>query len=120
MKKPPPLVPSSLMTSWLATGPPVIVCCPPASVLMTWSCNAKFWITPPAIRMIAPMIEMGSRMRMVPRTRSTQKLPSSVAFRRARPRMNAIATAMPTAADTKFCTDRPAICTRWPWVDSPE
>ncbi len=27
---------------------------------------------------------------------------------------------MPTAAETKFCTARPAICTRWPWVDSPE
>ncbi len=26
----------------------------------------------------------------------------------------------PTAADTKFCTARPAICTRWLWVDSPE
>ena len=27
---------------------------------------------------------------------------------------------MPTAAETKFCTARPAIWTRWPWVDSPE
>ena len=28
-RKPPPLVPNSLMISWLATGPPVIVCVPP-------------------------------------------------------------------------------------------
>ena len=27
--------------------------------------------------------------------------------------------AMPTAAETKFWTVKPAICTRWPWVDSP-
>jgi hypothetical protein len=27
---------------------------------------------------------------------------------------------MPTAAETKFCTVNPAICTRWPCVDSPE
>ena len=31
--------------------------------------------------------------------------------RRANPRTRAIATAMPTAADTKFCTARPASCT---------
>ena len=34
LKKPPPLVPSSLMTSWLATGPPVSVCEPPAMVVI--------------------------------------------------------------------------------------
>ena len=39
---------------------------------------------------------------------------------RANPRTSATATAMPTAAETKFCTARPAICTRWPMVDSPE
>ena len=108
------------MTSWLATGPPVMVCSPPASVLTTWLCTSKFWMAPPAIRTIAPMIEIGSRMRRVPRTRSTQKLPSSEVRRRAKPRTKAIATAMPTAAETKFCTASPAICTRWPWVDSPE
>ena len=27
---------------------------------------------------------------------------------------------MPAAAETKFCTPNPAICTRWPCVDSPE
>lgn len=120
LKKPPPLVPSSLMASWLATGPPGIVCCAPASVPTTWSCSAKFWITPPEIRMAAAMTDSGNRIRMTPRTRSTQKLPSSPVLRRDRPRTNAIATAMPTADETKFCTVNPAICTRWPWVDSPE
>ena len=53
LKKPPPLVPSSLMASWLATGPPVMVCCAPARVLTTWSCRWKFWIAPPAMSTIA-------------------------------------------------------------------
>ena len=68
----------------------------------------------------AAMNESGSRMRSVPRTRSTQKLPSSLVLIRTKPRTKAIATAMPTAAETKFCTAKPAICTRWPCVDSPE
>ena len=34
--------------------------------------------------------------------------------------MSAAASAMPTAADTKFCTASPDIWTRWPIVDSPE
>ena len=44
--------------------------------------------------------------------RSTQKLPSSMVFIRTKPRTEAIATAMPTAAETKFCTAKPAIWTR--------
>ena len=71
-------------------------------------------------RRIAATMQMGNRIRSVPRTRSTQKFPSSPVRLRAKPRTNAIATAMPTAADTKFCTASPAICTRWPCVDSPE
>ena len=71
-------------------------------------------------RMIAAITDSGNRIRMMPRTRSTQKLPRSLVLRRASPRTNAMATAMPTAAETKFCTARPAICTRWPCVDSPE
>ena len=47
----------------------------------------------------------------MPRTRSTQKLPIVPELRRANPRTSATATAMPTAADTKFCTARPASCT---------
>ncbi len=32
LKKPPPLVPSSLIASWNATGPSAILCLPPSSV----------------------------------------------------------------------------------------
>ena len=39
---------------------------------------------------------------------------------RARPRANAAATAMPTAALTKFWTVSPDICMRWPTAASPE
>ena len=53
------------------------------------------------------------------RVRSTQKLPSVSALRRAKPRIIATSTAMPTAAETKFCTARPAICDRYDIVVSP-
>ena len=46
---------------------------------------------------------------MVIRVRSTQKLPSRSVWVRASPRMRATATEIPTAADRKFCTARPAI-----------
>ena len=42
----------------------------------------------------------------MPRVRSTQKLPRVRPRRRMMPRMIATATAMPAAADTKFCTAR--------------
>lgn len=54
-----------------------------------------------------------------PRTRSDQKLPSSPVRERAKPRTRATATAMPTAAETKFCTARPPVCTTWPMACSP-
>ena len=57
---------------------------------------------------------------MIVRVRSTQKLPIVAEPRRARPRISATATAMPTAADTKFCTVRPAIWVRCAIVVSPE
>ncbi len=43
------------------------------------------------------------------RVRSTQKLPIVALRLLTNPRMSATATAMPTAADAKFCTARPAI-----------
>ena len=61
----------------------------------------------------------GTSTRVVVRVRSTQKLPIVVDRRRVNPRMSATATAIPTAAETKFCTVRPAICVRWLIVDSP-
>ena len=71
----------------------------------------KFCTTPAVSSAIAATIDSGSRMRVSPRTRSTQKLPIVDEPRRAKPRTRAIATAMPTAAETKFCTARPASCT---------
>ena len=80
----------------------------------------RFCTTPPIISAMAPSTAIGSRIRSTIRVRSTQKLPSCPVRLRANPRTSATATEMPTAAETKFCTARPAICTRWPIVDSPE
>ncbi len=43
---------------------------------------------------------------------STQKLPTVRRSVRVTPRMTAIAIAMPSAAETKLCHARPAICER--------
>ncbi len=43
------------------------------------------------------------------RVTSCQKLPSSFVPRLAKPRITAASTAIPTAAETKFCTASPAI-----------
>ncbi len=53
------------------------------------------------------------------RVMSTQKLPIVSAVRRTRPRISATATAIPTAAEAKFWTARPAAWVRWVMVDSP-
>ena len=50
---------------------------------------------------------------------SRQKLPSSLTPRLAKPRITAASTAMPTAAETKFWTARPAICEKYVIVVSP-
>src|SRR5450756_59258 len=119
LKKPPPFVPRSLMASCEAMGPPTMLCVPPDSVV-TSCAPAKFCTTPPSTRTTAATNASGRRMRNVPRTRSTQKLPSRSVRDLVKPRTRAIATARPTAADVKFCTARPDICTRWPMADSPE
>ncbi len=107
LKNPPPFVPSILMASCEATGPPGIVCVPPVMVATSWK-PAKFWITPPAMRITAVTSERGSSRRRDPRIRSTQRLPIVPVRVRAKPRTSAMATAMPTAAETKFCTASPA------------
>ena len=112
-------MPSSLIASWEATGPPVIVCDCPATVVTSVP-EEKFCTAPSATSASVPRTAIGSRMRRLPRTRSTQKLPIRSVRERVNPRISATATAMPTAAETKFCTASPAICTRWPIVDSPE
>ncbi len=50
---------------------------------------------------------------------STQKLPSRSDERRENPRIKATTTAIPTAAETKFCTVRPTIWVTYFMVDSP-
>ena len=69
----------------------------------------KLSITPVAIKMMPPITENGISSRMMIRVMSTQKLPSRSVLFRMKPRISAIATTMPTAAETKFCTARPAI-----------
>ena len=75
LKNPPPLLPSILIASCEATGPPGIDCVPPVMVA-TESKPLKFWMTPPAIKMIAAMNESGNSSRSDERVRSTQKLPT--------------------------------------------
>ena len=67
-------------------------------------------MAPAPTKMIAKTKEIGSRMRTQMRIRSTQKLPSRSVRLRVKPRTRAMATAMPTAAEAKFCTVRPAAC----------
>ncbi len=62
----------------------------------------------------------GSRMRMMVLVMSTQKLPIVRDRARVIPRMRPITTAMPAAADTKFCTVKPIIWVRWLIATSPE
>jgi hypothetical protein len=120
LKNPPPLVPSSLIASWDATGPPSTCWVPPASVsTAVW--GFRFWITPFATRTTAATNAIGRRIRTTERVRSVQKLPMRASVpERANPRTSAIATDIPTAAETKFCTAKPAICSRCPAAASPE
>src|ERR1700751_445322 len=53
------------------------------------------------------------------RYRSRQKFPTVPVERREKPRNSATIAAMPTAADTKFCTASPAIWLGYDIVDSP-
>ena len=61
LKKPPPFVPSSLMTSCEATGPTASVDCPPVSVVKS-RFGDSVWMTPCETSTSAPTTEIGSRM----------------------------------------------------------
>ena len=87
--------------------------------MVTCLAAEKFWITPCDMNTMANTNEIGSRMRVVERTVSTQKLPSVVRRLRTIPRMSATPTAMPTAADRNCCTTRANIWDSWLIVDSP-
>ncbi len=56
----------------------------------------------------ATTMAKGSSSRRFSRVRSTQKLPTRSVCLRAKPRMSTAARQMPTAAEMKFCTARPA------------
>ena len=59
-----------------------------------------------------PTIEIGNSTYTVARVTSTQKLPIVFFSCRAKPRTNAMATAIPAAAEAKFWTVKAAICTK--------
>lgn len=81
------------------------------SVATSWK-PWKFCTTPFAASTSAKTIASGSSRRSTIRVRSTQKLPTRSVRLRVKPRIRAATTAMPTAAETKFCTARLTICTR--------
>jgi hypothetical protein len=126
LKKPPPLVPHSLIASCDATGPCAITCSvtvdvvalPAASVVVvvcgstswTRSYGLRFCTTPCDTSSSAPTMQNGSSTQSAARVMSTQKLPRESLSRLAIPRMKAIASAMPVAADTKLWYASPAIC----------
>jgi hypothetical protein len=118
VEEPPPLVPSILIATWLATGPVAMVWRAPSSVVASIE-PARVCGTPRATRTSARTAAIGSSTKRVMRVRSTQKLPTLFADARAKPRITATATAMPVAAETKFCPVSPAIWVRWPMVVSP-
>ncbi len=60
----------------------------------------------------ASSVDSGSSTYTVLRVRSTQKLPIPFTERRAKPRIKAKATAIPVAAEKKFCTAKASICVR--------
>ncbi len=115
---PPPLVPSSLIASWLANGARKIDCADPSTVVAS-ARPLRLWTTPWLTSTSATSVASGSSTRVVVRVRSAQKLPIVSERRRTIPRTSAMATEMPTAAETKFCTASPVICVRWLMVDSP-
>src|SRR6185369_16488329 len=112
---------TSLTVTFSVTGLPLasLIGLPFSSILgLSWLVDwisgtvlysLKFWITPWETSRVAAMMEMGSRMDRVQRVMSTQKLPSIEHGRRTKPRVTAMAIAMPVAAETKLCTARPTI-----------
>ena len=140
LKKPPPFVPIILIDSCDATGPIGSVCVSVvagsvialpfasfsgwpsgpsfglsydvASTVVASRYASTFWIEPCCSWTTASTIDSGSSRYSVTRVRSTQKLPIDADDFDAKPRINANATAMPVAADRKFCTVSASICTR--------
>ena len=72
------------------------------STNFTVSYGRRFWATPCDTSTSAPGRQKGKRTHNDERTRSTQKFPMVCICRRAMPRMKAIASAMPVAAEMKL------------------
>ncbi len=62
LKKPPPLVPSSLMASMKPTGPTAMVWLTPFRASWMWTGPLKVWTAPWPTKMSPPTKAMGSRM----------------------------------------------------------
>ena len=108
LKKPPPFVPSCLIATWDAAGPWAMVCALPSRVVAV---VYVIEVLNHALRAEEQRPDQRERQQDIYRAanHSTQKLPMVFCWRRASPRTSAMATAMPAAADTKFCTVRPTI-----------
>ena len=109
LKKPPPLVPSCLIASCVATGPSAMVCLAPSSVVAS---------TEPASVCGMPEQHEGEREHDRQRQQDVERraghidpeIADGLARRCARRRAtSASASAMPVAAERKFCTVSPAI-----------
>ena len=116
---PPPLVPSSLIASWLAIGPAGDRLVAPSTVVAV---GEAVEVLHDALarrtrrRTRSPAAAARGALRGSGRPRSCRCVPPR---RRDQSADRATTTARPTAADTKFCTVSPAICVRWLIVDSP-
>ena len=130
LKKPPPLVPSCLMAICDAAGPVAIAWVVTAAVLPSADaaigCSnvaavgaLQFCTTPCDTNTRAKMNDAGSNIQTVERQRSTHALPIVAARSRTKPRANATSTAMPVAAERKFCTPSPSAWVKWLMVLSP-
>ena len=87
-------------TTGLPLASTFCTCC--GSTSFTVSYGFRFCTTPCDTSTSAPTMQNGSSTHRQLRTRSTQKLPMVSISRRAMPRMKAMASAMPTAAETKL------------------
>ena len=118
LKKPPPLVPSSLIASWLATGPSEMVCLAPS----------RSSRRPSRQRLRHAERDEDKRDHDRERQQDVEgdagHIDPEIADRRrgwrAKARTSATAIAMPAAADRKLWTVSPSICVRWLIVVSPE
>ncbi len=120
---PPPFVPSSLIASCEANGPPGMCCSVTSfveSIVVAIRSPLRLWIAPWEMRTTVNTSASGSRMRTTVLVMSTQKLPIVRDRVLVMPRMRPTTIAMPAAADTKFCTVKPIIWLRWLIATSPE